>query len=245
MGVDFGDYNADGELDLFVTNSSAETNTLYRNNRDGSFTDVTTTAGLAEDCLAMLAFGTAFLDVDNDMDLDIFTVNGGLQPNVAELSSGAAAYAQETQLYLNDGGGRYALRPDAAPGAYVGRGAAFADYDDDGDVDVYIASSGRPGRLLRNEAPGEGRWLRVVLDGQGLNTDGVGARVVVEAGGRLQARHVLGGASYASANDPRLLFGLGAATRADRVAVRWPDGRVQWAYGANANTTLQMTQRSE
>ena len=83
MGVDFGDYNADGALDLFVTNSSAETNTLYRNNRDGSFTDVTAASGLAADSVAMLAFGTAFVDIDNDMDLDIFTVNGGLQPNVA------------------------------------------------------------------------------------------------------------------------------------------------------------------
>ena len=124
----------------------------------------------------------------------------------------------------------------------MGRGAAFADYDDDGDVDVYVASSARPGRLLRNDGEGAGTWLRVVLHGQAPNTAGVGARVVVEAGGLLQARQVVGGASYASSNDPRLLFGLGDATHVDRVAVRWPNGRVQWTQGAEANSVLRVTQ---
>jgi enediyne biosynthesis protein E4 len=241
MGVDFGDYNGDGSMDLFVTNSSAETNTLYRNNGDGSFTDVTALAGLAEDSLAMLAFGTAFVDIDNDMDLDIFVANGGLQPNVAELSSGVATYAQRDQLYTNDGSGRYTAHPGPATGAFVGRGAAFADYDDDGDVDVYVANSAQRGRLLRNDAPAAGGWLRVELIGQGANTAGIGARVVVDVGGRLQVREARSGSSYASSSDPRLLFGLGAATRVDRVAVRWPDGSVQWAPGAKANGAIRVT----
>ena len=131
---------------------------------------------------------------------------------------------------------------DAAPGLHVGRGAAFADYDDDGDMDVYVANSAHPGRLLRNDAPSDRSWLRLVLAGSGGNTAGIGARVVVEAGGRLQAREVRSGSSYASTNDPRLLFGLGDAARVDRVAVRWLDGRVQWVDGVAANSVLRVSQ---
>lgn len=240
MGVDFGDYNGDGSLDLFVTNSSAETNTLYRNNRDGSFTDVSDAAGLAADSLSMLSFGTRFLDYDNDMDLDIFVVSGGLQPNVALLSDGAATYAQRDQLFVNDGAGGYTELPDASVGAFVGRGAAFADYDDDGDTDVYVANSNGRGRLLRNDAADGNAWLRVELVGVQGNRDGIGARVVVDAGGRLQARELSGGSSYASASDPRLLFGLGKAPKVDRLAVRWPGGAVQWLAEVAPNRTIRI-----
>ena len=242
MGVDFGDYNGDGSLDLIVINSSAETNTLYRNNRDGSFTDVTAGAGLAADSFSMLGFGARFLDYDNDMDLDLFVANGGLQPNVASLSGGSATYAQRAQLFENDGAGVFAEAPGAAPGASVGRGAAFADYDDDGDMDVYIANSEGPGKLLRNDAAGANAWLRVKLTGSGANRDGVGARVVVEAGGALQVRELSGGSSYASASDPRLLFGLGRARRVDRLAVRWPGGAVQWLGDISPNRTIRIVQ---
>ena len=242
MGVDFGDYNGDGSLDLIVINSSAETNTLYRNNLDGSFTDVTADAVLAVDSLSMLGFGARFLDYDNDMDLDVFVANGGLQPNVALLSGGSATYAQRAQLFENDGAGAYGEVADAAPGTSVGRGAAFADYDDDGDTDVYVANSDGRGRLLRNDTENGNSWLRVELAGVRANRDGVGARVVVEAGGRLQARELSGGSSYASASDPRLLLGLGRAQQVDRLAVRWPGGAVQWLGDISPNRTIRIVQ---
>ena len=242
MGVDFGDYNGDGSLDLIVINSSAETNTLYRNNRDGSFTDATADAGLAADSFSMLGFGAKFLDYDNDMDLDLFVANGGLQPNVALLSGGSATYPQRAQLFENDGAGVYTEVSGAARGSSVGRGAAFADYDDDGDMDVYIANADGPGKLLRNDAAGANAWLRVELTGSGANRDGVGARVVVEAGGALQVQELSGGSSYASASDPRLLFGLGDARRVDRLAVRWPGGAVQWLGDISPNRTIRVVQ---
>ena len=243
MGVDFGDYNHDGWLDLFVTNSSSETNTLYKNNGDGTFTDVTASVGLAESSYLMLAFGTKFFDYDNDSDLDIFVVNGHLQPDIERLSS-HTTYAQSDQLYQNRGDGTYAELSDSLGGyfseRYVGRGAAFADYDNDGDMDVFIVNSDQRAVLLRNDVGNRNNWIRIQLVGTKSNRDGIGARVGVRCGERRQIPEVHSGSSYASGSDRRLLFGLGAAEKIDQIVVRWPSGVVQRLADVDVNQSIKI-----
>ena len=227
MGVDLGDVNADGLQDFFVTNFQWESNTLYRNAGSGFFIDATVASGVQKASMAYLGFGTGFLDYDNDGDLDLFVANGHVYDNVEQVDH-ASTYPQRNQLLDNDGLGRFVENMKAGPGfdlSQVSRGAAFGDIDNDGDVDIAVSNSAGPAVLLRNDGGNARNWLGIELVGSGDNRDGVGAVVEVWVGDKRQLRERRAGGSYLSSHDGRLLFGLGEARAAERVAVRWPSGK--------------------
>ncbi|MEM9293981.1 MAG: CRTAC1 family protein [Acidobacteriota bacterium] len=240
MGVAVGDVDSDGDPDLLLTHLASETNTLYRNEGSGLFTDVSVESGLGGPSLAKTAFGTAWIDYDNDGLLDLAVANGAVKTDEAQAAAGAGLpLAQPDQLFHNVGSGRFAEVPAERAGADlsrsgVGRGLAVGDFDNDGDADLLLADCGAATRLLVNQVGASSRWVgfRVVessVEGGGFR-DAFGALVEVEgAEGPRQVRRVATDGSYASASDPRVLFGL-ASTPADRsVAVRvtWPDGSAE------------------
>jgi hypothetical protein len=230
-GVEADDLTGDGLPDLFVTAFARETNTLFRNEGKGQFLDITHVTGLGPPSWYQVGFGTCMLDVDRDGSLDLFVSNGHVARHVEEERNPNLSFPQKAQLFLNDGTGRFrdisALAGTYFGQSHVGRGAACADYDNDGHMDIALNNSGEPAVLLHNESRTPYHWLRLELRGTRSNRDAIGARVTVEAGGRKLVRHRKGGGSYCSASDPRLLIGLKAAPAADRVEVRWPSGLVQ------------------
>ncbi|MDE0469960.1 MAG: CRTAC1 family protein [Candidatus Poribacteria bacterium] len=240
MGVDAGDYNGDGHLDIFVTNFSYETNTLYRNNGDGTFTDVSYKARLGEESYLLLGFGTGFFDADNDGHLDIFVANGHIFPNV-ERTTDVISYKQLNQLFLNQDDGTFAEVRLGEQRA-VSRGTLFGDYDNDGDIDVLVTQLNDKVTLLRNEGGTHNNWFRLKLVGTRSNRDSIGARVTLMLGDESQTREVHVGYSYLSSNDPRLLFGIGERTVVDRVHIRWQSGAVQILENLAANQEFVVTE---
>ncbi|MSR84103.1 MAG: CRTAC1 family protein [Candidatus Latescibacteria bacterium] len=228
MGADCADYDNDGDLDLVVTNFSRESNRLYRNDGGNHFADASEESGLAQPSFLPLGFGALFFEADNDGDLDLLVVNGHVQDRIALLEP-ELSYAQTSQLYENRGG----LFTDISAGSgpafqapLVGRGAASADYDNDGDLDLLVTSTGGPARLFRNDLPPGRHWLNLRLRGRAPR-DATGAGVELSCGGRTQTRQVKSAGSYLSASDSRLHFGLGHCGQVERVAIRWPDGSRQ------------------
>ena len=244
MGVDFGDYNNDGTLDIFVTNFSNETNTLYHNTTDGALIDFTNIAGLGEISFLKLAFGTKFFDADNDGALDLFVANGHLYPT----ESDALEYAQTDQLFINTGEETFVDASEKS-GEYfstkrVGRGAALGDYDNDGDTDIFVVNLNQEGVLLRNEGGNKHNWLRIKTVGVNSNRDGIGARVEVLTRSRPQMKDVQAGSSYLSGHDLRLIFGLGTETVAETVKITWPSGAEQILKDVEANQFLIVTEEN-
>lgn len=228
MGVDAGDFDGDGRLDLFTTNFSEELNTLYRNLGDWVFEDVSEGAGLKSGFLP-LGFGTKFLDYDNDGDLDLYVANGHVIDNI-QLYSPHLSYLQTDLLYENRGGRFEDVSLQAGPAfqiSHVGRGAAVADYDNDGDLDLAVSNCGQPAQLLRNEGGNRQHWVALQLRGQQSNRFGFGARVCLSTSRGTQVREVGNTASYLSSNDFRLYFGLGRERIIRRLEVRWPSGVLQ------------------
>ena len=222
MGVDAGDCDGDGDLDLYVTNFYGETNTLYLNSGDGTFVDATSERGLAAPTVGYLGWGTRFFDFDFDGDLDLFVANGHVYPQVDDASAGGT-YAQRNQLFANEGTGAFVAVEEAGPGLKVqksSRATISGDYDQDGDLDLFITNIDDSPTLLRNDT-GAGRYLVVQID-----SEIVGTWVRLVAGGRTQVRSVGGASSYLGHSDTRLYFGLGQAERVERVEVLWPDGAV-------------------
>jgi hypothetical protein len=228
MGVDSGDYDGNGRPDLYVTNFSDDYNTLYRSDGGGLFTDVTFESGLGSVTFPFLAWGTAFADFDLDADLDLFVVNGHIYPEADRVASGTS-YAQSNQLFVNEGGRRFrdVSREAGLTAKRLGRGAAFGDVDDDGDVDAVVANMHALPSLLRNDSATGRSFLQLLLVGTASNRDGVGARVELTEGGRRQHRTSKAGGSYLSSHDPRIHFGLGTGREVERVIVRWPSGERQ------------------
>ena len=230
MGVTAGDYNSDGWFDIFVTNLSYETNALYRNNGDGTFTDVIYEAQLGKESYLFVGFGTGFFDADNDGWLDLFIANGHIIDNIEDTHD-ILTYRQPDQLFRNNGDGTFQEASETA-GAYfqdvaVSRGALFGDYDNDGDVDMLITQSNGPVTLLKNETKTQNNWISVKTTGVISNRDGIGTRITVTAGGHTQIQEVNPGASYMSSRDPRCYFGLGTNATIDRLEVRWQSGVAQ------------------
>jgi hypothetical protein len=227
MGVDAGDLDGDGRLDLFVTNFSHDTNTAYRSLGAGLFADATTEMNLRMPSWFYLGWATRFVDLDNDGDEDLFVANGHVYPE-AEKADPHTTYAQRNQIYWNRGSGSFEegtfAEGDAMSVAYSSRGGAFGDIDDDGDPDAVIVNIDDVPSLLRNDAAW-GNWIGLRLVGTRSNRDALGARVVITAAGGRRTKEVHTSGSFLSSSDPRLLFGLGEATRADEILVRWPSGR--------------------
>jgi len=232
MGVGVGDYDGDGLLDIFKTNFSGDTSTLYRNLgvKAGllSFDDVTFTAGIGVNT-RFLGWGCGFVDFDNDGWLDIFLVNGHVYPEVEKLTT-EAGYPQRKVLYQNQRNGSFKDIAEKIGGPLLeptaSRGAAFGDFDNDGDVDVVINTVNDIPVLLRTDSATNNNWISIKLIGVKSNRDGVGSRIKVDADGRAQVGEVRSGGSYYSQNDMRVHFGLGKATKARTIEARWPSGVV-------------------
>jgi predicted Zn-dependent protease len=234
MGVACGDLDGDGRLDLAVTNYYGESTTFFRNLGRGLFCDDTTTIGLAAPTRCLLGFGVAFLDANNDGWLDLISANGHVNDHRPSIP-----WKMPTKLLVGSPGGRL---NEPSPGAgepfqplHLGRGLAVGDLDNDGQVDVIVQSQNETVAYLHNQTKGGGHWVTLKLEGVRSNRDGVGARVVLLAGGERRVDQRKGGGSYQSASDPRLHFGLGASDRIDRLEVRWPSGFVESYTGLAAD----------
>jgi hypothetical protein len=242
MGIAVGDPDRDGFLDIFVTNFAEDYSTLYRGDGAGFFKDVSEESGVARPTFLPLSWGTAFADLDDDGDEDLVVANGHIYPQVDRHPEFGATYAQRSLLLENLGDGRFRdASASAGPGfalARSSRGLAPGDYDNDGDLDLLISNLDAPPTLLRNDTPRRGSWLAVNLEVPPGAGTVIGTSVTVRVGGRTLIRDVASSGSYLSVPDPRVHFGLGEASRADRLEVRWPDGRRLELSDVEANRFL-------
>ncbi len=233
MGIAVGDYNRDGKVDLFTTTFSDDYKTLYRNDGANNFTDVTYRVGLAGPTIPFLAWGTGFLDFDNDSLLDIFIVNGHVYPEVDRQDWGTT-WAERPQLFRNLDGSKFEEVPPATGSGLAdvitGRGAAFGDLFNTGQIDVVINNIDATPTLLRNVVKNGNHWLTLkLIGGPKSPRDAIGAKVFLTAGGVRQRAEVVSGGSYSSSSDPRVHFGLGSATKVDKIEIHWPSGTRQKA----------------
>ena len=237
MGSSAGDYNRDGWLDIFKTNFSDDTSSLYLNSGNGMFTDATLPAGMGKNT-RYLGWGCGFLDIDNDGWLDIFLANGHVYPEL-ERAGMDTPFREPKILYRNLRNGRFEdISARAGPGIKLelsSRGVAFGDFDNDGDLDILINNMHDPPSLLRNEGGNQNRWLMIKTIGVRSNRSGIGARVCVVAGRHSQIDEVRSGGSYISQNDLRLHFGMGSVPKADIIEIRWPSGIVDRIENVETN----------
>jgi hypothetical protein len=228
MGIDAGDYDRDGRFDVVVTNLDFQMHSLYRALDRGQFAWSAIDSGIGYPTLPFVGFGVAFLDFDNDTQLDLAIANGHILENAPQFRAGAT-YRQRNLLFRNTTLRRFQeVGRNAGPGfalAKVSRGLAAGDIDNDGDVDLLVTNNGETADLLRNDGGNRGNALMLRLVGAGRNTSAVGARVRLTTAAATQLREVRAGSSYLSQNDPRMHFGLGTATQADAIEVTWPSGR--------------------
>jgi len=229
MGVAAGDYNNDGLLDMVKTHFADDIPSLYRNLGKGLFEDAATAAGLNVQN-RYVEWGAGLSDFDNDGFADLMYVTGNVYPEIEQLLE-RYPHRGPRIVFRNAGGARFeevtAASGSGATTPHSSRGAAFGDLDNDGDIDVVIMNMNEPPSLLRNGYAGGNGWIQVQLEGRTSNRSGVGATVIVTAGGVRQARAVLSQSSYYSHDDLRVHFGLGSRSRADEIEVRWPSGQVQ------------------
>ena len=227
MGVSAGDFDRDGWLDIFKTNFSGDTSTLYRNTGKASFDDVTFPAGVGI-TTRWLGWGCGFFDADNNGWLDIFLVNGHVYPEVEKLTT-EAGYAQRKVFYRNLGNGRFEDASEKVGGAVTeltqARGCAFGDYDNDGDIDILINPVNAVPQLLRCDSANQNNWITIKTIGVKSNRDGIGARIKCITGEASQIDEVRSGGSYYSQNDLRVHFGLGKAKKVNALEIKWPSGQ--------------------
>jgi hypothetical protein len=228
MGIDSADYDGDGWPDLIKTNFSDDSNNLYRNDHNGEFTDLAGPSGFGPISIPFLGFGAKFLDFDNDGWPDVFIANGHVNPQVDGHSFGVT-YAERPFLFHNLGNGKFdeigAQSGPALAKKYVARAAASADFFNTGRLDLVMTALNGSPIVLRNQTALTGHWVSLKLVGGQSNRDGFGARVELTSGGRTQYAESRANSSFESASDPRLHFGLGAATRIDSISIHWPSGK--------------------
>jgi enediyne biosynthesis protein E4 len=231
MGIAVGDYNRDGRVDFHITTFSDDYKTLYRNDGDFSFSDVTYPAGLGSPTIPFLAWGTGFLDFDNDGLLDIFVANGHVYPSVDQRDWGTT-WAQRPQLFRNVDGVKFQEVPPATGSGLAdvipARGAAFGDLFNDGHIDVVLNNMDSVPALLRNVVKNGNHWIALrLVGGPKSPRDAIGAKVFLTTGKIRQRADVFSGGSYGSSSDPRVHFGLGSATKVDKIEIHWPDGKLE------------------
>ncbi len=227
MGVDFEDYDNDGLLDIIVTNFEGQPATLYHNDGNGFFTDVSYVSGTGEKTLSSLGWGVHFFDYDNDGYKDIFIANGHVYDNV-ELFQPGVTYAQVNHLFRNRGDGSFQeVTIDAGLSQKEpSRGAAFGDYDNDGDIDILVTNSNGKPQLFRNDGGNRNHWIKVRAMGTVSNRAAIGARVEVMTEALSQVSEVKSGSGYLCQNDLIVHFGLGSSTVVEKLVVTFPAGTV-------------------
>jgi enediyne biosynthesis protein E4 len=250
MGVTAGDFDNDGDEDIFVTNLTGEPNTLYQNDGSGFFEDVTYVYGLGHTSFPFTGFGTLWFDYDNDGQLDLFVANGEVRV-IGSLRGTPFPYSQRNLLFHSEGKMFQDVTAQAGPVfqlSEVSRGAAFGDIDNDGDMDILVTNANGPVRLLLNQIAGENHWLQVRLRGARTNRDAYGARVaLIRRNRRPLWRRVATDGGYLSAHDPRVHFGLGTGTELreaplEHVHVVWPDGHHETWKLAKSDQLLLLTE---
>jgi hypothetical protein len=245
MGVGIGDFDLDGNLDIFKTNFADDTNVLYRNDGKGNFDDVTIRTGLGVET-RYVGWGAGIVDLDNDGFPDLFVATGSVYPEV-EKKNPAYPFRTPRLVFRNLGDGRFEeLIEEAGPGIsdpHPSRGCAFGDFDNDGDVDVLIWNMNEPPSLLRNDVTGGGHWLKVQLVGVKSNRSAIGSRVIARYGNRQQAQEVTAQSSFYSTNDKRLHFGLGNETSA-HLTIRWTSGQMDTIPNVAANQIVVIREGS-
>ena len=247
MGVAVGDYDCDGWLDIFKTNFTDDTCNLYHNNGDGTFSDVTFPSGIAVNS-RYVAWGCGFLDYDNDGWADLMQINGHVYPEIAGHEVGQT-YKNPRIVYRNLGNGQFKdVSAVMGPGIsehFSSRGAAFGDYDNDGDVDVLVLNMNDLPSLLRNDGGNKQNWIKIKLIGTKCNRTAIGARVRVVTGDHVQMDEVHSGSSVMSQGDLRLHFGLGKAETVDVIEVKWPTtGKLERFPQVKANQILTIREGS-
>jgi hypothetical protein len=246
MGITVADFDRNGTFDLFKTNFAGDTSTLYANTGDGFCDDRTFAAGIGLNT-RWLGWGVGFIDLDRDGWRDLFLVNGHVYPEVEQLRT-EAGYQQRKVVYRNLRNGRFEdvterLGPPATT-PKAGRGAAFGDLDNDGDIDIVVNNVHDTPDLFRVESRAAGHWLLVALVGTKSNRSAIGASLTLTAGGGTQIEEVRGGGSYYAQNDLRVHFGLGDATVVDRLDVRWPSGLTETWRGLAADRIVTLKEGS-
>jgi len=245
MGVDFGDVNRDGWLDLFVTNFSGETNTLYLNEKNGFLVDATSRTGLGHPSINLLGFGTKFVDLDLDGWLDIFIVNGHVIDNI-KLFNRDYTHAQQKQIFINQGNETFLDQTKTIGGDLleptVGRGAAFGDIDNDGDIDIAISNNNGKANLLLNEGKPKGHWIGFQLEGKTCNREAIGSKLKITTDSGIQVAWVNPAASYLASNDPRVLFGLGPDEMVTSLEIQWPGSRKDLFENLTSNSYYRIVQ---
>jgi hypothetical protein len=234
MGPEFGDFNLDGLIDIMVPDMAYSC--LYRNTGKGFFVEMSAQSGIAAACGQYTSWSGNFFDYDNDGLLDIFISNGDshhLEP-------------EEDLLFRNINGKQFrdvsAQTGKDFQAKFVGRGSAVGDFDNDGDLDILVLSLNDRPRLMRNDGGNRNRWLMVRLIGKQSNRDAIGSRVRLTMGGTTQTRNVISSSGYLSQSDNRLHFGLGKSKKAEKIEIRWPDGKIQVLKNIDANQLLTITQ---
>jgi hypothetical protein len=249
MGVDAAVLDESGQPTIAIGNFSDEMVGLYRHLGNGLFRDRAPASGVGTPSLLALTFGLFFFDADLDGNLDLLLANGHIVEHIEQMQA-SITYRQPAQLFLGETGGTFKTATNIKGGVFerrlVGRGAAYADYDRDGDLDVLITENGGPVHLWRNalnpQETGSAHFLRVHLVGAPYNRDALGARLVAVAGGRRQERRVRTGGSYLSQSEKTATFGLGSATRVDTLLVYWPGGQVEVFEGVQADQELRLVE---
>ena len=230
MSAGAADIDHDGDIDLYVSHLDAELNRLYTNEGNRLFVDATITSGLGATNIMNSSFGAQFLDADNDGDRDLMVINGHIMDNIAIYHAGVT-YAEVKKLYENVGGGKFVDVSASQPAAFlepkVGRGLAVGDYDNDGFPDALVNNNGETGQLFRNSGASGRHWLGVRLRGTASSRDARGAKARLSSASFVSYDQAIGGRSYCSAQDPRLLFGLGGRDRVERLEIEWLGGRRQ------------------